>query len=146
MLIFNFTRTLKFHENFKNTRVIISGKSLYPLLRTQWSAGGLFQITSHVLGNLNLHFSPSQGSILTTRWGSNECTCSIISMSCKINCFPKKSEKALLHLYRYTRGAAYSGDDARSTQTDKDLSFSSLDRSSWALKYRPLRWLVWLLR
>lgn len=59
-------------------------------------------------------------------------------MSCKINSFPKKTEKnALLHTYRYTHGATYSGDEALSRKTDKDLNlnFNSLDRRSCELKY-----------
>lgn len=57
MLIFNFMRTLKFHENFKmwdqkNAGMLISGNSLYPVYPYI-----PFGMTSHVLGNLSLHFS-----------------------------------------------------------------------------------------
>lgn len=131
-------RTLKFHENFRNTRVIISSKSLYPVLGTQWSAGGLFWITSHVLGNLDLHFSSLPGKYPNHEMRRKECICSLISMSRKTNCFPKKTETAaLLHIYRHTRGATYRGDEALSRKTDKDLNlnFSSLDRRTCELKY-----------
>lgn len=59
-------------------------------------------------------------------------------MSRKIICFPKKPKtNARSHTYRCTHGAVYSGDEALSRKTDKDLNldWNSLDRSSWELKY-----------
>lgn len=42
-----------------------------------------------------------------------------------------------MHTYRYTHGATYSGDEALSRKTDKDLNlnFNSLDGRSCELKY-----------
>jgi len=43
----------------------------------------------------------------------------------------------LSHTYRYTHGATYSGDEALSRKTDKDLdlNFNSLNRRSCEMKY-----------